>query len=125
MNAQQNYRRLRRGQRRGAFTLIEIMIVIAITALVASIAIPYFITYRNGAQTKACVANLRSLMYAKEQWAMEAKKNIGDPCALTDLVGLQNYIKNSVTCPTGTGYVVGDVGAVPTCTSGITDHFLP
>jgi len=125
MRTQQALGRLRCGESKRAFTLVEIMIVIAIIALVSSIAIPYFVTYRSNAQGKACISNLRSIEYAKEQWAMETKKSTGNPCDLSDLVGANAYIKNSVKCPTGPGYLVGLVGDRPSCPTGLPNHILP
>lgn len=103
------------------------MIVVGIVSLIASIAIPYFVTYRASAQAKTCVANLKQLQGAKEQWAMEQRRGSGDPCDLTDIVGTDKYIRNSITCPSGGGadYVVGTVGENPRCPTSLGDHVLP
>jgi len=77
---------LARERRLMGFTMIEIMIVISIISLLAAIAIPYFVKYRAEAQTKSCLANLKQLEGAKEQWALDNRKNTGDSVGLTDLV---------------------------------------
>jgi len=52
------------------FTLVEIMIVVAIIGLLAAIAIPSFIKARTESQKNACINNLRQVESAKEQWAL-------------------------------------------------------
>jgi prepilin-type N-terminal cleavage/methylation domain-containing protein len=120
----------RPGGRRGAraFTIIEIMIVVGIIALLASIAIPYFVTYRASAQAKVCVSNLKQIEAAKEQWALEYRKTTGDAVDMTDLVGVNSYIKSSVSCPGNDGdYIVGAVGTPAKCplSGQLPTHALP
>src|SRR5713101_4166434 len=81
---------------RAGFTLVEIMIVVAIIGLLAAIAIPNFVKARTTAQKNACINNLRQIDGAIQQWALETKQ------AATALVGLADvtpYLKNSVICP--------------------------
>ena len=106
------------------FTLVEIMIVVAIIGLLAAIAIPSFINARNTSRTKACINNLRQIDGAKEQWAMANNKGPTDACVMTDIV--PTYIKATPTCPAGpTAYVVNAIGTNPTCGNGATGHVLP
>jgi prepilin-type N-terminal cleavage/methylation domain-containing protein len=114
------------GRTRG-FTMVEIMIVVAIVGLLVSVAVPYFVTYRASAQAKACLANLRQLEAAKEQWALEEKKSSGDPCNMTDLVGPGKHIRNNIECAAGGGaqYNAQPVGTRPTCPTTIPEHVLP
>jgi competence protein ComGC len=101
------------------------MITLAIISLIASIAIPYFIKYRSDAQAKACIANLKQLDGAKQQWALEYKKSSTDTPDWTELVGSSGYIKNSLSCPTGSAYDIQTVGDKPLCLSTIPEHTLP
>ena len=63
--------------RKSGFTLVEIMIVVAIIGLLAAIAIPNFVKARTTAQKNACIANLKQIDGAKEQWALENKLTSG------------------------------------------------
>ncbi len=96
------------------FTLVEIMIVVAIIAILAAVAIPNFISYRKQSQATACVANLKEIQNSKELWYMN---NSNDP-ALTDLVGSEKKIKTTPICPAGGTYTVGDSTTDPICSKG-------
>jgi prepilin-type N-terminal cleavage/methylation domain-containing protein len=93
------------------FTLVEIMIVVAIIGLLASIAVPNFIHSREVSTRKACVAQLRQLEGAVQTWALERRKSSGDAIDSNELFGTTNYIKNVIICPSGGGpYIYGLVG---------------
>ena len=73
------------------FTLVEIMIVVAIIALLAAIAVPNFLRSRKRSQATQVLEDLRILDSAVDQYAIETNKNTGFNPAFADL---QNYIKN-------------------------------
>jgi prepilin-type N-terminal cleavage/methylation domain-containing protein len=109
---------------RKGFTLVEIMIVVLIIGILLAIAVPNFIKARETSRTKSCIANLKQIDAAKEQWAMENKKTTTDTPAMTDLVGSANYLKNTPSCPSGGTYTVNAVSTNPVCSTG-TPHILP
>ena len=108
----------------GGFTLVEIMIVVAIIGLLASIAIPNFVKARTTAQMNACISNLRQIDGAIQQWALDTKQ--GDTATVT-AADILPYLKNSVVCPSGgktfaDSYSISTVQAKPTCLKVPTTH---
>ena len=90
------------------FTLVEIMIVVAIIGILAAIAIPNFIKARIQANAKACVNNLKQVDGAKQQYALEYKMKGSDTSPT--LASLTAYLRNpnSTGCPTNSSaYSVG------------------
>jgi len=99
------------------------MIVVLIIGILLSIAVPNFIKARENTRVKTCIGQLRRIEAAKEQWAMEMKKENGDTPVAGDLV--PDYIKGNQVCPsTGNSYNVNPVGTQPTCDYG-NGHVLP
>jgi prepilin-type N-terminal cleavage/methylation domain-containing protein len=98
------------------FTLVEIMIVVAIIGLVAAIAIPNFVHARAKSQATICINNLRQIESAVQQFALEKGKHVGDTVNYPD--DITPYLKlNSVgsipSCPAGGTYSLLTVGAIP------------
>src|SRR6201986_706149 len=75
---------------RGGFTLVEIMIVVAIIALLAAIAVPNFLRARKRSQATRILEDLRIIDSAIDQYAIENNKSGG---ATVQWADIQNYLK--------------------------------
>jgi len=105
--------KINKTNRKAGFTLVEIMIVVAIIGLLAAIAIPNFVKARTTAQKNACINNLRQIDGAKEQWALEKKLAPGAASVDSEV---EAYIKNGrPNCPAGGTYTFNAVDTPPGC----------
>ena len=118
--------------RSSAFTLVEIMIVVAIIGLLATIAIPNFMHARNSAQTNACINNLRQIDAAKQEWAMETGQKAS---AVPTSANIQPYLGrgslgtvSNLFCPIDAtkgafgGYTINSLNLAPVCKNAGPTH---
>ena len=106
---------------------MEIMIVVAIIGMLATLAIPNFMKSREQAYKTGCLNNLHQIDGAILTWALELKKDTGQPVTYQDI---KDYLRNSVICPSGgqsfaDSYTLTTVDARPTCQRRPDTHQLP
>jgi prepilin-type N-terminal cleavage/methylation domain-containing protein len=114
---------MKRKKKKKGFTLVEIMIVVAIIGILIAIAVPGFLRARENSRGRACQENLQKIDGAKEQWALENRLSNGSTVGSswlsnTDICGPNGYIKREPNCPSGGSYTPNNIGTDPTCSIG-------
>ncbi|MDD5428097.1 MAG: prepilin-type N-terminal cleavage/methylation domain-containing protein [Candidatus Omnitrophica bacterium] len=100
---------------RKGFTLIEIMIVVAIIAIALSIAIPNFFRMSSVSKKTVCINNMKKITAAVEQWAID--NNVSASTAIDaqqESYIYDNYLRGGKpACPSGGEYVINPAGSNP------------
>jgi prepilin-type N-terminal cleavage/methylation domain-containing protein len=97
------------------FTIVELMVVVAVIGLLAVVGVPSYVRAREVSFTNACINNLRQIDAAKDMWAFDNSKGTGDPVSAGDL---DSYLKRGfagVEEPIGGTYQINAIGTDPEC----------
>jgi len=101
-------------KKRGGFTLVEIMIVVAIIALLAAIAVPGFLRARKRSQASRILNDLRLIDAAVDQYAIENNKTSGSTVGTADWT---NYLKKGTALYVTGADIFGDAYGAQTVDS--------
>lgn len=101
--------------KKGGFTLLEIMVVVALIGLLVTLAFPSYVRTRERTQNNACINNLREIDNSIDRWAIENSKISPDPVTMANVM---NYLKQTPVCPASGTYTITTVGSDPTCSIG-------
>lgn len=98
------------------FTLVELMVVVAIIGILVAIAVPIYNASQKNAKANACKANLRTINGAISMYYLEKESYPANVAALqTD-----DYLQSTPTCPEGGDYTIDETDHIAVCPNGHT-----
>lgn len=103
---------------RSGYTLVEIMIVVTLIGLLTMMAMPHYRRVRDYSQQNVCISNLRVISTAKAQFAIEGRRQNGDPVLEVDINPYMRKPFADLVEPAGFAYQIQSVGLDATCTLG-------
>lgn len=110
------------------FTLVEIMIVVAVIGIILAIAIPNYLKSSRNMRRTICIANLEKIDSAIDQWMLENHMPAGTAIAGHEEEIYEGYMRDGEPrCPSSGEYTLGVLGVNPqvTCSKEDEDHRLP
>ncbi len=113
---------------RKAFTLVEIMIVVAIVAIILAVALPNYLKSGKTSAKNICISNLKQIDGAIEQWALDHDIAPGTYPSSQQEEEIYGYIKEGKPkCTSGGEYTIHAIGSNPqvACSREDEGHKLP
>ena len=104
-----------RFSRSAGFSLIELAIVVAVLGVIAVIAMQNLFSARKTAEDKICIANLKTIVHAKEQWGFDNGKKETEEPTYNDIKPYLTKTQTQNICPIGGKYTIGALNEDPTC----------
>jgi len=113
---------------RKGYTLVEIMIVVAVLAILMSVAVPNYFKSGKASYKSVCISNLRQIDAAMEQWAMDNNIPAGTVLKSLQEESVYNYIDGGrIDCPANGEYSMHAISSKPQVICSLEDegHRLP
>jgi prepilin-type N-terminal cleavage/methylation domain-containing protein len=112
---------------RRAFTIIELLIVLTILSIILAIGVPNYMRSREESLKNTCIANMKQINSAMDEWVIEKKITTGTVPSESDEVDIYSYLKGGrPECPSKGVYTLHEVGSVEqvTCSRADKGHLL-